>query len=196
VLGLSARRYIGTRVRIEQMNEAGFALVGLLVTLLLLCGLAVVVLAGLGEFTNSPTLPHSSGGGPTSSAASPPAQPGASAVAACNADAKVVETAVTTFEATNNGAVPTISDLTSSAGGGPYLQTYPRSEYFTLALDANGNVTVSLSTSDPAAANPYLYPTDKPPFAASPVPYDTWTWSSAATLGTRYPARANVCAGA
>lgn len=193
-MDLSAK--VDSGVRDHRTSSAGFALIGLLVTLIILCGLAFIVGYGVGAFNSSPTLSPSGGGTLANSGGSTPTQTGASEVAACNADAKVVETAVTAFEATNNGEVPTVSELSTSSASGPFLQTYPRSEYFTIALDANGKVTVSLSTSDPAALEPHLYPTSKPPFAGNPVPYDTWTWTSAATLGTRYPGAANVCAGA
>jgi general secretion pathway protein G len=70
-----------------------------------------------------------------------------SSVAACNSDAKSVSTAVSAYEAHNNGNSPaTIGALVASANGGPYLKTLPGDAYYLITLDSTGDVLVSLAT--------------------------------------------------
>jgi hypothetical protein len=179
----------------ESKHGSGFALIELLVMLLILGGLGALAAYGAGTFSGSGT-PSTSGGTPTISDDQSLAQePNVSAIAACNTDAKVVEIAVMAFEATNSGSVPTVGELLSKANGGPYLQAYPHSEYFSISVDASGNIEVSLNSTAQAATAPHRYPTDKPPFRGFAVNYDAWTWSKAATAGTAYPSTANVCEG-
>lgn len=71
----------------------------------------------------------------------------ARALQSCQADGATIETAISAFNATNPGLVPTESELTSSQLGGPYLQSWandPRYYSFTLS---NGVLYLSAGTS-------------------------------------------------
>jgi prepilin-type N-terminal cleavage/methylation domain-containing protein len=180
----------------ESPDDAGFALLELLVVLFILGGLGALAAFGAGAFKGSSSASPSGGTPAPSGSQSLASEASATAVPACNDDVKIVETAVTAFEAVNNGAVPTFGELTGKGHGGPYLVGYSRSEYFSISVDANGNVMVTLGRADPAAIAPHLYPTTKAPFTGFPVNYDTWSWSDATTAGVAYSGNADVCAGA
>lgn len=60
------------------------------------------------------------------------------AVAACNADAKTVQTASAAYTA-QNGSVPT----QQSQLVGPYLRSWPNSSYYTISLSGTGDVLVT-----------------------------------------------------
>jgi hypothetical protein len=76
--------------------------------------------------------------------------------AACNTDARTVETAVAALSTEYPDLTPTRALLTGTAAGGPYLSAWPapRSD-FAISLDHTGAVMVSV------------------PASAPPVPYDT-----------------------
>jgi prepilin-type N-terminal cleavage/methylation domain-containing protein len=81
---------------------------------------------------------------------------GKSAAAACNSDAKTVETAVTAFQMNNPSLVPTPRLLTSPSNGGPYLQSWPSNgAHYAITLRTTGEVMVAV------------------PSKGSAVPYDT-----------------------
>jgi len=130
--------------------------------------LLVVALAGLGGIifalvsgVNSAPTPKStsvttSKPAPTSTPTSVSIQQASEAeVAACESDAKDVEIALAAFQA-QKGAYPSppapwsaatyadnYSPLTSGAGGGPYLQTQPRSATYVVEYDSSGHVWVA-----------------------------------------------------
>jgi general secretion pathway protein G len=81
------------------------------------------------------------------------------AVAACNADAKTVQTAVAAFTA-QNGSVPT----QQSQLVGPYLRSWPASSYYTITLSSTGDVLVTA----PASGSPVSYSTTACNGAGSP----------------------------
>ena len=77
-----------------------------------------------------------------------------SATAACNTDAKTVQTAVGAYYV-QNGQWPVASStwgsadpLTSSTKGGPYLHSFPSSPYYVISIGASGEVDVALTSRD------------------------------------------------
>ena len=75
------------------------------------------------------------------------------AVAACNTDAKTVETAVEAYNAETGGTPTVTADLLTN-GPTPYLRSFPASPYYAISIE-NGDVMVAV------------------PSGATPVPYDS-----------------------
>jgi len=107
----------------------GFTLIELLIVITVLGVLAAIVIFALGGITSK------------------------SAVAACNADANTVETAVQAYDAETGGTVPVTPQLLTSATV-PYLESFPTSSYFAISLDS-GNVMIAA----PIGATPVSYGT-------------------------------------
>ena len=117
----------------------GFTLIELLIVVLILAILAAIVMFAIGSFT------------------------GDAAVAACNTDAKTVESAVSAYYVQNGTYPSSYRDLipagATSANGGPYLHAWPsNAPYYAISLDPTvpGRVDVSV----PATATPVDYDTD------------------------------------
>jgi prepilin-type N-terminal cleavage/methylation domain-containing protein len=117
-------------------REDGFTLIELLIVIVVLGILAAVVVFALGSVT------------------------GKSAVSACNADVKTVQTAIAAYNANNGTALSTgttgQSQLTSSANGGPYLQSWPSNSgtNYAVSLDTTTAGIVDVSVAGATAA-PY-----------------------------------------
>jgi hypothetical protein len=78
---------------------------------------------------------------------------GESAVAACNANAKAVQTAVSMFEIEHSGMTPT-SALLTTTNGGPILKSWPNGgTRYTITLNSAGDVMIAVPTK--ATAVPY-----------------------------------------
>ncbi len=154
----------------DAQEEEGFTLIELLIVVLILGILAAIVAFAVGAFTSQ------------------------SAVAACNTDAKSVESAVAAFQAANSGASPaTTGALELPASGGPYLHVFPKNtSYYTVQLPQTtgkvGQVWVKLNSKDPAFKSMGYTAT------GNGEAYDTFTWGTGGTGSTIH--NLNICAGA
>jgi prepilin-type N-terminal cleavage/methylation domain-containing protein len=118
-------------------REDGFTLIELLIVIVVLGILAAVVVFALGSVTSK------------------------SAVSACNADVKTVQTAIAAYNANNGTPLAKGSTgqtaLTSSANGGPYLQSWPTNSAsgsnYQITLDGTvaNQVDVAIGTGSAAA---------------------------------------------
>ena len=125
---------------IQQRREAGspeygFTLIELLIVIIVLGILAAIVIFSLTGVT------------------------GQSEAAACNSDAKTVETAVSAYYAENSDTYPaTFGDLTAAAGNGPYLRTAPSATVaangYAVTLASGGVVNVTTGKTTPVT-KPY-----------------------------------------
>ena len=89
---------------------------------------------------------------------------GKSAVAACDANAKNVETAVSMFRAEHSNMTPTPALLTGDADGGAILKSWPNGgTRYAITLNRAGNVMVSV----PAKATAVSYDSANPCGAAA-----------------------------
>lgn len=124
------------RLKARRANgEGGFTLIELLIVIIILAILAGIVVFAVGGTSKN------------------------AAVAACNSDAKSVETAVEAYDAQMN-AFPTMSQLvesTTDANGnpvGPWLRSTPGTAYYVITIDSTGGVWVDGNNYDTATPNP------------------------------------------
>ena len=107
---------------------------------LVVIGLVVVILLSLGGVTSK------------------------SAVAACNSDAKTVQTAIAAFQTVNPTLPVTPKSLMSTANGGPFLKSWPSNgAHYAISLTSAGEVMVSA----PSKATPAPYDIPNPCRSAS-----------------------------
>jgi hypothetical protein len=166
-------------------DDGVIGLVGLLMTLLILGALVAISLTVFDSASTgpSPTNPLPASGEPSASSNS---SVGLSAVASCNEDAKIVETALAAYSAVNNGQYPpNLTALASSANGGPYLHTFPTSRYYAITTDGKGDVLVALAKGEEGSDGAYATTPD-----TNAESYDSFVFGSGPLHG------ANICAGA
>ena len=131
-------------------TEAGFALLGTLAVVIVLGVMVTVALATLQPKAtpSSTTLP-----GATTTTIPQSAASGAqeAAIAACQADYQVINSAISEYSALQGDYPPSGTGwATSSANGGPLLQTWPsEANYF--ALTWNGSVLSVVPARGPAS---------------------------------------------
>ena len=116
-------------IKKARSGEAGFTLIELLIVVIILAILAAIVVFAVGATGTD------------------------SAIAACKADAKSVETAVEAYKAQMGVYPPAITDLTSAAttpsGGtsGPWLKSVPDSTHYTISYDGSTTGTLTIENS-------------------------------------------------
>ena len=138
--GLAQRQFPGSRRSINVQRgrtgeEQGFTLIELLIVIMVLGVLAGIVIFALGGTTAQ------------------------AAVAACNADAHTVETAVSAYDTVTGGTTPATATLLTTAspqnGNLVYLHSMPNSPDYAITL-VSGTVMIAA----PPSASPVAYGTD------------------------------------
>ncbi len=143
----------GEQIKCDSHRLSGFTLIELLIVIAVLGIIAAVVVFALSGTSAS------------------------AAVAACNADAKTVQTAAAAYTA-QNGTAPT--QQSQLVGG--YLRSWPTSSYYTIALSGTGDVLVTA----PSSGSPVSYSTTACNGAGS-TPSSTTTTVAPTTTTTVAP---------
>ena len=128
-----------------EISDSGFTLIELLIVIIVLGILAAIVIFSLTGVT------------------------GQSKQAACNSDAKTAETAVSAYYAETGSYPAAWTDLTSTAGHGPYLRTAPSATIsasgYQINLEAPAGTARLTFRQPPAPATPPTTTTGAPPSA-------------------------------
>jgi hypothetical protein len=142
----------------------GFSLFGILAVVVVLGVAAAIAIPSLsgnksGPSTGAPTTTLVGGAGsgtsPTASATTTgptTGVPSEAAVAACEADAQTVATAVQDYEALHGGAPSAVTPAVLTSGSPPFLQSFPSSPDYAISI-VNGVVMIAAPKT--ASAVPY-----------------------------------------
>jgi len=131
-------RRSSARTDVLDVRESGVAMIGTLAVVIILGILVTIVLSSNHPSTPSTTLGTTSSGAPVTTTTVPQSVGGAAqeaAISTCQLDFQAVTTALMDYRALN-GAYPAegIAWATSSAMGGPYMQSWPDGRpYFTIS---------------------------------------------------------------
>ncbi len=141
----------------QRKGEKGLTLIEVLIVIVVLGVLAAVVVFALGGVSAQ------------------------SAAAACNADAKTVESAVAAYNA-QTGGTPTATAALLTEGSNPYLSSFPSSPYYDISI-VNGQVMVAV----PSGGTPVPYDSANPCGSADGAAATTTTVPPTTTTSTTPP---------
>lgn len=122
-------------IKSNEPTDDGFTMIEILIVIVVLGILAAVVIFAVGGIT------------------------GKTAVASCQADGATIETAMAAFENQNPTVTVTTSNLTGTAFGGPYIQSWPSNlPHYKFTITSAGSLQVSTGplAGQVSAGSPYV----------------------------------------